>query len=105
MYRNTFGGQLSVLQWVRENGCPWDVWTCSHAAGWGHLEVLKWACANGCPWDDYTCSWAANSGHLEVLKWALANDCLWELRSLTTIVKSKEHIVVLEWLRANGYGE
>lgn len=79
MYRNTFGGQLSVLQWVRENGCPWD---------------------------DYTCSWAANSGHLEVLKWALANGCLWELRSWTTIVKnavkSKEHMAVLEWLRANG---
>ena len=25
------------------------------AAEEGHLEVLQWARENGCPWDEYTC--------------------------------------------------
>jgi len=46
------GGHLEVLKWARENGCPWDEWTCAYAAEGGHLEVLKWARENGCPWDE-----------------------------------------------------
>jgi hypothetical protein len=30
-----------VLQWARENGCPWDRQKCLGAAHDGHLEVLK----------------------------------------------------------------
>jgi hypothetical protein len=29
--------------------------TCSRAAEGGHLEVLQWARDNGCPWDAMTC--------------------------------------------------
>jgi hypothetical protein len=32
-----------VLEWLRANGCPWDVETCEYAAGAGHLAVLQWA--------------------------------------------------------------
>jgi len=42
-------GWLSLLQWARANGCPWDKWTCARAAWGGHLEVVQWAYANGCP--------------------------------------------------------
>jgi len=31
-----------------------------------NLDLLKWAKQNGCPWDEYTCSLAAENGHLEV---------------------------------------
>jgi hypothetical protein len=41
-----------VLKWARENGCPWDEWTCANAAEGGHLEMLKWARENDCPWDE-----------------------------------------------------
>ena len=71
------GGQLKVLQWLRENECPWDELTCRAAADGGQLEVLKWARANGCPWDEKTCAFAAEGGHLEMLKWARENDCPW----------------------------
>ena len=50
-----------MLQWARENGCPWDERTCRAAAKGGHLEVLKWAYENGCPWNEETC-WAAAQG-------------------------------------------
>ena len=71
------GGHLEVLQWAHQNECPWNEYTCSHAAKGGHLEVLQWARQNGCPWDEGTCAYAAEGGHLEVLKWARQNGCPW----------------------------
>ena len=53
------GGHLEVLQWARENGCPWNKQTCHNAAKCGHLEVLQWARANDCQCDRFTCAWAA----------------------------------------------
>ena len=44
--------------------------TCAYAAKHGQLEVLKWAHENGCPWDWRTCAFAADGGHLEALKCA-----------------------------------
>ena len=39
--------------------------TCMYAARDGYLEVLQWARQNGCPWDVETCYQAAQGGHLE----------------------------------------
>ena len=50
-----------MLQWARENGCPWNEKMCTDAAWGGHLEVLQWARENGCPWNEKTC-WAAAQG-------------------------------------------
>ncbi|CAN0374835.1 unnamed protein product, partial [Ectocarpus sp. 12 AP-2014] len=72
------GGHLGVLQWLRDNGCPWDEGTCSYAAWGGYLEVLQWTRNNGCPWDKETCSKAAWRGHLEALQWARNNGCPWD---------------------------
>jgi uncharacterized protein YabN with tetrapyrrole methylase and pyrophosphatase domain len=54
-----------MLRWARENGCPWDEFTCGGAAMGGHLEVLKWARENGCPWDEETRELAASKGYVE----------------------------------------
>merc|ERR1712159_781309 len=66
-------GNLELLQFLHEKGCPWDKETCRHAAYYGHLEFLKYAHENGCPWDYMTCSNAACNGHLECLKYAHEN--------------------------------
>ena len=50
---------VKMMQWARENSCPWDVRTCMNAAKGGHLAVLQWAHENGCPWDEQTCAYAA----------------------------------------------
>ena len=68
-------GNLELLQFLHENGCPWDEDTCSEAALGGHLECLKYAHDNGCPWDESTCFIAAFYGHLECLKYARENWC------------------------------
>lgn len=60
------GGHLAVLQWLRENGCPWGVRTCSCAAGGGHLAAPQWAPANGCPWSGSTCSREGRHGNVAV---------------------------------------
>mmetsp|Transcript_8247 Transcript_8247/g.17064 ORF Transcript_8247/g.17064 Transcript_8247/m.17064 type:complete len:85 (+) Transcript_8247:1-255(+) len=60
------GGHLEVLQWLREEGSPWNEYTC---------------------YDEYTCEVAARGGHLELLRWALENGCphypLYNIKDIT----------------------
>ena len=76
-WRMARNGNLELLQFLRENGCPWDDWTCWNAAGYGHLECLKYAHENGCPWDWRTCCEAAEEGKLECLQYADEHGCPW----------------------------
>ena len=94
------GGHLEVVKWARAKGCPWDEWTCAYAARAGHLDVLKWACAKGCPWDGTTCEGAAREGHLEVLQWATENGALW-LPSLCKFAADRGHHHVMDWIVKN----
>ncbi|MFB1021111.1 MAG: ankyrin repeat domain-containing protein, partial [Flavobacteriales bacterium] len=80
-------GDLKMLQWARQNGCPWDESTCAYAAEGGHLKVLQWAFQNGCPWDWRTCAYAAEGGYLEVLQWARENGCPWDWRTCAYAAK------------------
>ena len=90
-------GYLETLKWARENGCPWNKWTCSSAAQNGYLEILKWARENGCGWDGYTCTHAVIRGHLDVLKWARENGCEWDSNTCKFAAKGG-HLEVLKWL-------
>ena len=42
-------GRLEILQWARENGCPWDEETTRIAARYERLDLLAWAMDHGCP--------------------------------------------------------
>jgi len=68
-----------VLKWAREHHCPWDWTTCALAAKHGQLEVLKWALERGCPRGAGTlCAYAAVGGQLEVLTWLREHDYPWD---------------------------
>ena len=56
-----------MLQYLHENGCPWDEGTCYYAAKEGHVDVLRYAHEKGCPWNPTptTCYMAAQGGHLD----------------------------------------
>eukprot|EP00588_Corethron_pennatum_P016774 CAMPEP_0194310216 /NCGR_PEP_ID=MMETSP0171-20130528/7142_1 /TAXON_ID=218684 /ORGANISM="Corethron pennatum, Strain L29A3" /LENGTH=270 /DNA_ID=CAMNT_0039063719 /DNA_START=158 /DNA_END=970 /DNA_ORIENTATION=+ len=86
------GGQLRVLQWLRQRGCPWNSLTCGEAARYGHLEVLRWARGAGCPWDEDTCYYAARGGHVEVLRWALEHGCLYDPRTVRRFITDREFL-------------
>ena len=53
---------MAVLQWARENGCPWDEDTCSFAAEGGHLEVLA---VGSCKWLSMECTELARGQQTE----------------------------------------
>jgi hypothetical protein len=55
-----------VLQWARENGCPWDEKTLTDAAENGHVHVFQWAMDHDCPWD---CEEEILKYHPRILKW------------------------------------
>ena len=61
----------AVLQWARQQGCPWDEGACSSAAGGGHLAVLQWARQHGCPWNRSECLVTAEEQE-HVHAWILA---------------------------------
>jgi len=47
-------GQLPALQYLHENGCPWDWYTCCCAAGNKHWDCLQYSVDNKCPgWEQY----------------------------------------------------
>ena len=94
-------GNLELLQFLHEKGCPWNAWTCSNAAFRGHLKCLKYAHENECPWDDGTCFEAARKGHLKCLKYAHENGCRWDT---TTCMKAAEngHLECLKYAHENG---
>ena len=63
-------GNLELLKYYFENGCPLSQLACVTAAKYGHLNCLKYAFENGGYWDQDTCNAAAYNGHLECLKYA-----------------------------------
>ena len=42
-------GQLPALQYLHENGCPWNWNTCSDAGYYKHWDCLQYAVDNKCP--------------------------------------------------------
>ena len=94
-------GHLECLTYAHEHGCPSNIYTCSKSALNGHLECLKYAHENGCPWDEKTCMEAAQNGHLECLKYAHENGCLWN-ETTSSEAAHNGHLECLKYLHENG---
>ena len=70
--------KLEYLVWAREvKNCDWCSMTIDEAAYQGNLAMVKYCVDNGCPMDEYACTFAAE-GHLDVLKYLHENDCPWD---------------------------
>jgi hypothetical protein len=48
-------GQLEVLEWVTEEGCPLTEDACVAGARGGQIPSLQWIREQGCPWDARVC--------------------------------------------------
>ena len=74
--------KLEYLVWAREvKNCDWNQGTINEAASRGNLAMVKYCVENGCPMDEYACLCAAIKGHLDVLKYLHENDCPWNSRA------------------------
>ena len=72
-------GSIALLKWARKNDCVMRAYACHMAARNGHLHALQWLRENGCPWDHQTIEAAAkhrsNPKHLGCLWYAVENKC------------------------------
>jgi hypothetical protein len=90
--------KLEYLVWAREvKNCAWDSWTIDSAAYQGNLAMVKYCVDNGCPMDEHACLYAAEEGHLDVLKYLHENDCPWN-RGACYWAHKKNHIDCLNYL-------
>ena len=72
--------KLEYLVWLREvKNCDWNERTIRAAAIQGNLAMVKYCVENGCPMNAWTCEFAAQYGHFDVLKYLHENDCPWNL--------------------------
>lgn len=81
-------GHLDFFVWLsRRSGHspPWDATTCAYAAWGGNLDVLQFLRQEGCEWDKETCTSAAGSGNLDVLQWARDEGCPWDYWQVSAI--------------------
>jgi hypothetical protein len=95
------GGNLEVLKYLHDNGCPWDRKTIMSAAEYGKLECIKYAHTNGVEWNEYACHKAAKGGHLETLKYLHDNGCPWDAKTCSQAAEGG-HLEVIKYLHENG---
>jgi hypothetical protein len=70
--------KLEYLVWLREvKNCDWNWRTINQAAIQGNLAMVKYCVDNGCPMDEWACTFAAEKGHLDVLKYLHEHECPW----------------------------
>jgi hypothetical protein len=74
--------KLECLVWAREvKNYDWNEGTINRAACLGNLAMVKYCVDNGCPMSANACYCAAQFGHLDVLKYLHENDCPWDSRA------------------------
>ena len=79
-YQVAVTNNLDYLKWAREvKQCAWDYWTMTWAAYQGNLEMVKYCVENGCPMDASVCT---HAGHLDVLKYLREHGCPWDSDTL-----------------------
>jgi hypothetical protein len=64
-----------VMQYLQEQGVPFDETTMRAAAAEGHLPVCMFLRSAQCPWNAECCYAAAHHDHAEVLEWMLRQTC------------------------------
>ena len=61
----TAHGHLHLLQRLRSKSFPWNERTCALASQ-KYLSVLQWARESGCPWDYEVYTWVDDTEHVEI---------------------------------------
>jgi len=98
------GNHRHVLQWLRENGCPWSKYSGDGVVKKGDLEWLQWLRKNHYPLhDDFSIATAAQQGHLHILQWwntVGLTEQLWNL--IFDLAAHARHVHILQWVHSLG---
>jgi len=100
------GGQLHILQWLKEErGLKLKSGLYNDAIeGDGQLHVMKWLREQGCPWSKRTFRRTAKKGNLAIFQWLHDEGCPWSDDLRHRIHESRLKPEVIDWCRVNGYG-
>jgi hypothetical protein len=97
-------GSIVMLTWLRdESWCAFDVYTCAGAAEGGHVSLLQYLRSNGCEWDnEQIARYAASSGSIEVVDWLRQQQGVVIDAGTLTSAAGAGHIAMCEHLRSIG---
>ena len=106
-----FSERIDILCWLRDKNRDkfWTSNLCCLTAKAGHLKMLQWLKDEGCPWDFKTCASAAREGHYKLLKWAVQAGCpltpppteSFDTSTVFTALAARGELNWLEWLLNN----
>ena len=96
-------GNLEVMKWLRENGCPWHTNTFTTGIIYGNLDVLNWLHENDCPWNKNTFGAAVAMGNLDILNWLHEKGYSWDKDSIEFHMTTTLNKNVIPWLVENKY--
>ena len=96
MQHGTPLGQVEVLRWARNNGCPMPATACREAARSGHLCVLRWLVEEcGVAMNSWVSFVLCTHGFANMLDWALAHGCPWRELECVSQAVERGHLGVL----------
>ena len=77
---------LKCLQYLHENGAPWNEEVIRYASQGGHFEIVKYLHENGAPWNEWAIKNASRNGHFEIIKWLHKNGAPWDEEAITDAI-------------------
>jgi hypothetical protein len=93
-------GNLEMLKYLHENGCPITRHTVKEAAAWGRLDCLKYLHKNGCDWDSAAPLLAAENGNLDCFKYLYENQCPIDLQEcLDYATREEKKIIIINYIK------
>jgi len=75
IYEAAKQGNLAMVKYCVDNGCPMNANACCCAAQYGHLDVLKYLHENDYPWSSWVCLWAHKNNQIECLNFLIEQKC------------------------------
>jgi hypothetical protein len=92
-------GQLSTLQWLKEQGVAISADALKAAVQGGHVTVVQYLVAEGHQLSSELCTIAAQHDCVKTLHWLLAQHCSWSLRSvcLAAAHGGSTHVLAYLW--------
>jgi hypothetical protein len=97
----TFYSPVDSIESSRADSCYYDIDVCSEAARNGNLSILEYAYEQGCPMNWITFANAAGKAHIHVLKWCFEKKCQRSEKIYRNAVVSG-NLECIEWVRNSG---
>jgi len=100
-----YRGHLHIIQWLQEEqGLELHEESLyMYAINGKHLHVLKWLREQKVDWSEYNFTYAVEAGNLDIIQWLHKRGCPWDQNIHVNEEDLKPEVV--EWCRANGYGD